>query len=243
VPGISTPIDSTNAVDFILRKQYLELAKPQRVDLLDSLAKQTLNALLGGSLPSPITLAKDLGPYAREHRLMMWTTDPTEQTLFDATGLSGRFPPTDGKADFGITLNNAAANKMEAYLAHTVSVTERTDPDLGARVVDVILTLRNNGPKAGLPPYVASNSSGFPPGTDYLFLSGYGPGIAVNTTRDGEPLPAESDQELQLGVTSMFVELEPGATTTITFTFEAPGPTPKGGWRVFVAPSAQRDRP
>ena len=237
--GIDTPIDSANAVDFILRDQYLQLGHDARVDLLDGLAEQTFDALLSGALPSPITAARDLGPFVREHRLMMWTNDEQEQALFDATGLSGRFPPAIGKAQFGITFNNAGPNKMDAYLTHSVTTTERSDPTFG-RLLDISLTLTNQGPASGLPDYVAANSSGYPAGTDYMYLSMYGPGVAIDSTRDGEPLGTEVAQELQLGVTSAYVDIAPGQSTVLTFTFEISDSTPAGGWSVFVAPSAQR---
>ncbi len=237
--GIDTPIDSANAVDFILRDQYLQLGHDARVDLLDGLAEQTFDALLSGALPSPITAAKDLGPFVREHRLMMWTNDEQEQVLFDTTGLSGRFPPAIGKAQFGITFNNAGPNKMDAYLTHSVTTTERSDPTFG-RLLDISLTLTNQGPASGLPDYVAANSSGYPAGTDYMYLSMYGPGVAIDSTRDGEPLGTEVAQELQLGVTSAYVDIAPGQSTVLTFTFEISDSTPAGGWSVFVAPSAQR---
>jgi hypothetical protein len=170
---------------------------------------------------------------------MMWTNDQQEQALFDATGLSGRFPPAAGKAQFGITLNNAGPNKMDAYLTHSVTTTERNDPTFG-RLLDVSLTLTNQGPASGLPDYVAANTSGYPVGTDYMYLSVYGPSVAIDTTRDGEPLGAEVAQELQLGVTSAFVDIAPGQSTVVTFTFEISDPTPPNGWSIFVAPSAQR---
>ena len=239
LPEISFPIDATNAVDFILRDQYLQLGHDARVDLLSGLAKQTLDSLLAGAMPSPIQAAKDLGPFVREHRLMMWTDNPQEQELFDVTGLSGRFPPTVDGADFGITFNNAGPNKMEAYLTHSVTTSERVDSTFGP-LLDITLTLENTAPTSGLPDYVAANTSGYPPATDYLYLSVYGPGTAIDTRRDGNGLGSELSQELGLGVTSAFIDLAAGQRTVLTFTFQTPGETPPNGWRVFVAPSAQR---
>jgi hypothetical protein len=96
------------------------------------------------------------------------------------------------------------------------------------------------GPASGLPDYVAANTSGYAAGTNYMYLSVYGPSVAIDSTRDGEPFGTEEAQELQLGVTSGFVDIAPGQSTVLTFTFEISGPTPAGGWSVFVAPSAQR---
>jgi hypothetical protein len=239
VAPYDTPIDSSNAVDFILRQQYLSLAQDERVDLLQVLAEQTLTALLDGALPSPITVAKDLGPFVGQHRLMMWTNVQSEQTMFDAVGLSGRFPPADGEADFGVTFNNAAPNKVDAYLTHTVSTTQRRDEDLGIDVVDVTVDLTNSLTDVTLPAYVVGNSAGLPLGTAYLYLSVYSPGELISAQRDGEAFGTESDVELGRDVAAGYVDLGPGASTSITFTFEAPGPEPAGGWRIFVSPSAQ----
>ena len=237
VEGYPTPIDSTNAVDFILRGQYLALEQAERVDVLEVLAQQTITALLDGSLPSPVTLAKDLGPFVGQHRLMVWTDDPTEQTMLDAVGLSGRFPPANTTADFGITFNNAAPNKADAYLTHIVSTTPRSDPDAGD-VVDVTIEL-TNGVDAAMPATVVANNAGLPVGTMYLYLSMYGPTEVVDAMRDGEALGTESDVELGLQVAAAYIDIAPGETTAVTFTFAAPGAEPANGWKVFVSPSAQ----
>lgn len=242
VAGYPTPIDANNAVDFILRKQYLVLGHDERVDLLDVLAHQTLAALLGGALPSPMDLAKDLGPYTHDHRLMMWTDQPDEQKMLDAVGVSGRFPPANGRADFGITFNNAAPNKVDAYLTHTTAVSERVDPDLGP-VLDVTLDLTNTVQPAGMPLYVTGNTSELPVGTAYLYLSIYGPGDVAGATRDGESLGVDGNAELGLKVAATYIDLEPGQSTQITFTFEKSDAPHAGPWRVFVAPTAQRDPP
>ena len=243
IEGYGTPIDSANAADFILREQYKVFDQQQdtRVDQLEVLAQQTIEALLQGALPAPIELAADLGPYAREHRLMMWTDVAGEQQMLDAVGLSGRFPPSTGAADFGITLNNGGPNKMDAYLEHTITTATRLDDDLGVEVVDVTLELVNTAPATGLPTYVTTNSAGEPEGTAMLYLSVYGVNDVVDAQRDGEPLGVEADIELGVNVAATFVNLGVGERTTLTFTFEAAGREPATGWAVFMAPTAQRD--
>ncbi|MFZ4719503.1 MAG: DUF4012 domain-containing protein [Ilumatobacteraceae bacterium] len=238
IDGYDQPITSDNAADFILRTQYLVLPQTERVDALAQLAKQTIDSLLGGAMPSPMTAAKELGPLVQEHRLMMFTTDPAEQRMFDAVGLSGRFPLQTQKAAFAVNFQNAAPNKMDAYLAHQVTATQRTDDDLGIDVVDVTLTLTNTGKPDGLTDYVAGNSSGLPRGTIYDYLSVYGTVGVVDAVVDGKPLAIDTDQELGAVVASTYLELAPGQTAVLTFTFEAPGPEPAGGWTVFMAPMA-----
>ncbi len=243
IAGYDTPIDSTNAADFILREQYKVFDQQQdtRVDQLEVLAEQTIAALLNDALPAPIDLARDLGPFAREHRLMVWTDLPSEQAMLDAVGLSGRFPPGTGAADFGITFNNGGPNKMDAYLDHTVTTVTRMDDDLGVEVVDVTIELSNAAPTTGLPTYVTGNTAGEPEGTVMLYLSVYGANDVVDAQRDGEPLGVETDIELGANVAAAFVNLGLGEQARLTFTFEAPGPEPVGGWLVFLAPTAQRD--
>lgn len=241
VEGYDQAIDSTNAADFILREQYLLFPQELRVDLLEVLAKQTIDSLLGGAMPGPLQAAKDLGPFVGEHRLAMFTDVPGEQAMLDAVGLSGRFPLPEGEADFGITFNNAGPNKLDAYLQHEVTTSTRFDDDLGIDVVDVTLTLTNTAPAEGLTEYIAGNSSDLPLGTNALYLSMYSPIGVVGATQDGESLGLETDSELGLVVAATYLDIAPGATTTVAFTFEASGPEPVGGWRVFVAPTGQRD--
>jgi hypothetical protein len=239
VAGYPTPIDTNNAVDFILRQQYLVLGHDDRVDLLDTLAHQTLLQLLTGALPSPITLAKDLGPFTHDHRLMMWTDQPDEQAMFDAVGLAGRFPVATGAADFGITLNNGGPNKADAYLTHTVKLTRRTDPTLGD-VVDLTITLTNTMKPDGLPLYVTGNSDNLPLGTISDYLSVYGPNDPVDSRQDGDSLGVQLDRELGVPVASAYVDVLPDTATTLVFTYAA-ADVPSGvDSTVYLAPSAQR---
>jgi hypothetical protein len=239
VAGYDTPIDANNAVDFILRQQYLVLGHDERVDLLDTLAHQTLLQLLTGALPSPITLAKDLGPFTHTHRLMMWTDQPDEQAMFDAVGLAGHFPPADGTADFGITFNNAGPNKADAYLTHTVKLSERKDPTLGD-VVDLTITLTNSMKPDGLPLYVTGNSDDLPLGTVTVYLSVYGPNDPVDSRQDGDPLSVQLDRELGVPVSAAYVDVAPGSGTTLVFTFDKADVPHAADSTVFVAPTAQR---
>jgi hypothetical protein len=239
VAGYPTPIDANNAVDFILRQQYLVLGHDERVDLLDTLAHQTLLQLLAGALPSPITLAKDLGPFAHDHRLMMWTDQPDEQAMLDAVGLSGHFPPATGAADFGITLNNGGPNKADAYLTHTTKLSERTDPTLGD-VVDLTITLTNTMKPEGLPLYVTANSDDLPLGTVSDYLSVYGPNDPVDTRQDGDTFPVQLDRELGVPVSAAYVDVPPGGTTTLVFTFDRSDVPHAANSTVYFAPAAQR---
>jgi hypothetical protein len=111
---------------------------------------------------------------------------------------------------------------------------------VGIDVIDVTIDLSNSLTDVTLPAYVVGNSAGLPPGTAYLYLSVYGPGTAIDATRDGDGLGVELSQELGLGVTSGFIDLAAGQKTVLTFTFEVAADAASDDWRVFIAPSAQR---
>ncbi len=51
-----------------------------------------MDRILAGALPSPVTLARDLGPLAVEGRLLFWTTEPLEQDLLRTTHMLGESP-------------------------------------------------------------------------------------------------------------------------------------------------------
>ena len=53
----------------------------------------------------------------------------------------------------------------------------------------------------------------------------------------------DGNAELGLKVAATYIDLEPGQSTQITFTFEKSDAPHAGPWRVFVAPTAQRDPP
>jgi hypothetical protein len=196
VPELGVIVEPGAAAQFILRDQYLLTAdddgiggvdNESRVDALQTLGEGVIDGLLTGALPEPSQLARDLGPLAVEHRLMVWTDDPDEQQLLDRTGLLGALPALDENGGFSVVVANAGESKIDAYLERATDVRIDVAPD-GSRELIADVTLRNGAPSSGLPDLVIGNGFGLPTGSSRLVVNFFGPDTLTSLTIDGQVL-------------------------------------------------------
>ena len=87
-------VDGVIAMDPVVLGALLRYTGPIHLTTLDqqvdkSNAVLTMDALLAGALPEPITLADDLAPLASERRLLVWSADASEQALVERVDLAG----------------------------------------------------------------------------------------------------------------------------------------------------------
>jgi hypothetical protein len=87
-------VDGVIAIDPEVLVHLLDQAgveHPSASDLALDVANAAsyLEAVLEGSLPDPVTLARDLGPLVDQRRLLVWSPDPAAETLFARVGLDG----------------------------------------------------------------------------------------------------------------------------------------------------------
>jgi hypothetical protein len=197
--------------------------------------------VLGGALPNPAEVARELGPLAAEGRLTGWARDPQEQALFEGVHLAGALPdlrpgtppaeeatPADDlPADlpdpeldgYAVVINNAGANKLDVYLARDVAYDAVVDPATGAVDGTLTVTFTNSAP-ADLPDGVAGNYTGDDRGTNRVLLSVYSaltPGDATITTAAGSaPVVLTRDAEAGWQTGTTLVAVPPGEPVTVT---------------------------
>ncbi len=222
VPGLSTPLSSDNAAQILLKTQYEDFtgttqAEIDRHDFLQGALTQAFDKLVHGSLPSPQTLSADLDPGVRQGHLLFWSMHPSEQPLLRDVSLAGAFPSTKGGDLLAVTTQNAANNKIDAYLARTVSDAVTYDPGNGRVDATVTVALHNAAPGSGLPPDVIGSyqGSGLPPGTNRTWMSVYSPLALTDSTVDGRPMPLVPNDELGVHAYSTHINIPPGGTSTV----------------------------
>lgn len=253
VPELGVIVEPGYAAQFILRDQYLlsvddvdlaEIDNDSRVDALQTLGEGVIDGLLTGALPGPSQLARDLGPLAVDHRLMVWTDDAEEQQLLDRTGLLGALPELDESGGFSVVVTNAGESKIDAYLERTTDVRIDTAPD-GTRELIAEVTLHNGAPSGGLPDYVIGNAYGLPEGSSRLVVNFFGPETLTWLTRDGQQLSNVAKPESGWTGYRTDVVLTAGESVSYEarFRLEPVEPGEAGGTPVeFVQPLATLDR-
>ncbi|MCU0269474.1 MAG: DUF4012 domain-containing protein [Acidimicrobiales bacterium] len=217
VPGLDEPLSADNAVDVLLREQYVLLAdKAERVEVLEQAGEQVFRRLTGLPVPGPRRVVDALGPAAARGRLLVHLARPDEQELFDRIGMGGAFPTTPPGDLLSVVHVNANPSKIDAYLRREVTYDVEVDPRTGA--VDAVVTahLRNDAPAGGLPDYVIGAADpAQPPGTNRMLLSIYSPHELVRAELDGVSIPLEDVAELGVRRYSAFVDVPPGGTRIV----------------------------
>ena len=216
VEGLDRRLNAENAADILLKDQYLITDNPERIDLLEDAARQTMDRILAGALPSPVTLARDLGPLAVEGRLLFWTTEALEQDLLRTTHLLGEFPTFEGGNGLGVVLTNVGGSKIDTYLQRELTVDSVYETSTGVTRTDVSLTLTNTAPASGLPEYVIGNTRGLPLGTSLLRVCVHTPLLLESATVSDDPETRfQSGVEKGLNVFCRLVTVDSQSTVTI----------------------------
>ncbi|MEQ1702469.1 MAG: DUF4012 domain-containing protein, partial [Ilumatobacteraceae bacterium] len=205
---LQRPLTADNTQAFIERGQY-ELPQQERLDLIDVVAQTTVRELLSGSMPSPPTLGRIFGPVIADRGLMAWSANPEEQEFFTALRMDGSFGTLAGDDEVYVAVNNAGANKIDAYARRTITV-----DDTGA-----IIVLSNDAPPSGLADYVIGNQDALPWGTNWARYTIYSSRVIVEFTLDGEPLAVSNNEEFGRHAYTVYLAVPPESELTLTLTF------------------------
>ena len=155
--------------------------------------------------------------------------------MLDAVRMSGALPDLAGRDGVAVVINNAAANKIDAYLDRSTVYRASIDPATGQVVATLEVTLTNQAPASGLPDVVIGNLVGQPPGTNQALISFYTALNPVSVERDGQPVSVETGREAGWNTARTSVDLPAGASTT--FVVKLVGALdPAAGYSLFTRP-------
>jgi hypothetical protein len=245
IPGATGQLSQANVVDFLLVEQYLIDDEEARVDLLEEVSRATIVKVLGGDLPSPATVARELGPLAAQGRLAGWVRDPVEQQLFERVHLAAALPDRSGDASpdggpaaagvagpttdptampatdgYAVVINNSGANKLDTYLARDVVYEIEVDPATGAAEGTLTVTFTNSAPADRLPDSVAGNYTGDDRGTNRALVTVYTAlpvtEATVSARAGSEPVTLTPGIEAGWNTATTLVAIPPGQPVTLT---------------------------
>lgn len=216
------PLTASNAREYLLFDQYVELDSTERVDVIDTVAETTIDRLLSGALPSPATLGNRLSPLASEGRILAWAARPREQEFFQSVKLTGDISRVGTNDTVVVALNNGSGNKIDYFLRgaidYTLDLTERASVrnDTGTLTIE----LTNTAPADGFPDYVLGNLVDLPRGYSRLIVTTLTRLTPTTVLVNGKPTPHVSRTEAGLNATDLGVDLPPGGTATVTIELE-----------------------
>lgn len=238
-------LDSQNAVSFLLNDVYRKYPEPAAQDaVFAGAAGAVFQGLLDGQ-GSASSMMSALARAGSEHRLLMWSADPAEQSAINGTTIAGPLPTTDARsARFGVYLNDGTGSKMSYYVRPDVSITwgacgsARTP---GQRNISLSVKLTSDAPSdaaTSLPWYITGGGLyGTPPGIAKIIPNVYLPEgfelVSAQASDGGTFTEAEYQGRRVL---TFSTDLSPGASTT--FTVNVRGTSTATEAQAFVTPTA-----
>lgn len=220
VPSWPEPITGDNAGQILLFDQYLKLEGAPRVAFLGQVTAAVWERLTT-TTASVAELGRALGPVIAEKHLMLASTHPEEERALLDLGVGGAMVPVRG--DFlGLVTQNAGGNKIDWYLRRGVDYQANLDPATGQVTSKARVTLRNEAPTKGPPPYVIGNltTPPLPPGSNKTYVSVYSPLFLAGARFDGGELLMESELERDRNVYSTYVVIPPGGSVVLELDLE-----------------------
>ena len=184
--------------------------------MLEGLSRAVIDTLLAGSLPAPTTLIDTLGPMVDQGRFTGWMARPDEQAVLEQIGMSGTLSDAGTGDGVAVVFNNAAGNKIDYYLAADAAYEVTADARTGSASGRLDVTITNTAPTDGEPGYVIGNPIGLPVGTNRTLISVFTQLPVTNALLDGRQAIVEPGTEADYFVTSTYVVLPAGATTTLS---------------------------
>ena len=178
-----------------------------------------------GTHGDPTALLRAAGQAAGERRLLVWSADPAIQADLAQTSVSGIIPATTAPY-VGLSIVNDGGNKLDYYLDRSLTW-QRTGCG-STRRSTVTITLTNNAPASGLPPYVTgrNDSHSYPvkTGDNRLAVSYFATqGTLMNKiTVNGRTGRGRIGTERGHPVYSIDVELPQGTSRTIVLQLSEP---------------------
>lgn len=249
-----TPVDGVIAVDPRAVAALLAVAGPVTVDgqtvtaenaerfftvdayrlypesnVRDALTLKLVGEILRRFLASPwnpIVLADALREPFADGRVRVWSSDPAEEAWLQSTAVGGGVPDTPGSV-IAVAFDNAAGNKMDAFVATGVDYRPGRCPAAEVQQSSVSVSLRNDAP-VELPlesgNYGRADDPRAPEGSTKLLVYVYAPvgSTFVSSTLDTVPSEMFSGQERGRPVWWNYVTLQRGEAKVIDIRFDEP---------------------
>jgi hypothetical protein len=213
-------VSEATVVDDLLRHQYQGLdvhdVQAPRRERLGAIATAVVGALEEGDY-SPGRLVAGVGRASRGRHLLAWSSNPSDQRIWEKAGVAGSLQPTS----LAVSILNRGGNKLDPFLDVEAALDLR--PVADGTEATVRLRVANHTPE-GQAPYIAGPYPGSGIGEgDYLGIVAVNlPGMARDIAVDGAGtlVAGGTDGPTQVVAASLLVAR--GQQTTIAVQFRLP---------------------
>jgi hypothetical protein len=236
LPGYDVEIDAENVVDFTTNEAYSLLTDPvQRKEVLGDVARAAFERFVTQPSPDKLDLAGLLEAASNRH-IQVFSDDPVMQQGFIATPVAGALRPLGANDDLvSVVVNSAAGSKVDFYQERSINYDVALSED-GSAAASLDLTLRNDAPVSGQPPYVIgpfrSHGEGVGPilpnlvaGESVALVNIYcGADCVPQEARmDGAPVSVSTDVDLGMRYVQHYFSIRSGEQHTLRVRWGDPG--------------------
>ncbi|WP_454860212.1 DUF4012 domain-containing protein [Promicromonospora soli] len=208
-------------VAYLLNGVYKTQAPKAQDEIFAETAEQAFATLSAGA-GDPARKVNALAAAAREGRLLVWSSEPTEADLLEGTVLDGALRGVHGEQPvIGVFTQGIQMAKIGYYIDTAVDVDEReTRPD-GSRELAVTVTYTSRV-DAGEVPNLSQYIVGYEesrPGEIRLRALVYAPagGAMSSASENSENIGLSPQKHDQLWLSFRDITLDPGATSSVTY--------------------------
>ena len=236
LPGYDVEIDADNVVAFTTNEAYSLLTDPvQRKEVLGDVARAAFERFVTQPSPDKADLAGFLEAAGGRH-IQVFSDDPVMQEGLIATPVGGALRPPGADDDLvSVVVNSAAGSKVDFYQERSVRYDVELSED-GSAAATLGLTLRNDAPVSGQPPYVIgpfrSLGEGAGPilpnlvaGESVALVNVYcGADCVPQEARvDGAPVSVRTNVDLGMRYVQQYYSIRSGEQRTLRLRWDDPG--------------------
>jgi hypothetical protein len=219
-------IDASNVEQFFTVDIYAKIADNTERDVV---SMQLVSAVLAAFLaaqPDPVALIEALKEPVAGGHLLVWSAEPDEQAWLASTGVGGELPDSAGSV-VAVAFNNAAANKLDAFVQTEVDYAPGRCVTKPLQSSSLSVRVRNDTPASLTDPsgiYGRLDDPAAPAGSTNMLVHIYAPLGAnfLSATIDGKDAPLYLGEERNRPVWWTYLPVERGQERVIDVQFEEP---------------------
>jgi hypothetical protein len=219
--GDGVVLNAGNVVAALLNQTYQLLdTQAQQNDFFETAARNIFDSVMTGQGDQQQAI-RGLATAAGQHRILVWSSHPDEQSVLAPTAVSGSLAAADRSApQVGIYLNDTTAGKMDYYLQYRSTAAAVDCRQGDAQDIRATVALSSTMPAdfRRLSPWILGTGQFAPQGTIAFNLRVYAPygGEVTGLSVDGRPHSVTADKHHGRQVALLPVSLAPGQTMTVT---------------------------
>jgi hypothetical protein len=236
LPGYDVEIDADNVVAFTTNEAYsLFTDSVRRKQVLGDVARAAFERFVTQPSADRVDLAGFLEAAGGRH-IQVFSDDPVMQEGLIATPVGGALLPAGSDEDLvSVVVNSAAGSKVDFYQERSVRYDVELSED-GSAAATLDLTLRNDAPVSGQPPYVIgpfrSLGDGAGPilpnlvaGESVALVNVYcgADCIPQQARLDGAPVSLRTDVDLGMRYVQHYYSIRSGEQRTLRLRWDDPG--------------------